>query len=165
MSIYIKRESIWGHSSLFLSSAPRCWVTSPAPLLTFTPSPRYQTREGSDDEIQVLVYSTVPTTQCPVSSTCLNCLKLDPALLCVFQMRPSDHWLMPPPQRQCNSGSQQANLRTVKGTEALCCNCMAFKDEALMLERAWGKETLWHWWWECKLALPLWEAACMFLKS
>ena len=139
MSIYIKRESIWGLSSLFLSSAPRCWVRSLAPLLTFMPGNQYQTGKSSDDEIHIPVCTTEPTTQCPVSSTCLSPLKLDPAPIWVFQMRPSDHWLMPPSRRQWNSGSQQANLRTVKGTAALCWNCSASKDEALSAREGVGE--------------------------
>jgi len=34
-----------------------------------------------------------------------------------------------------------------------------------MLERVWGKRTLLHCWWECKLIQPLWKIVGTFLKK
>ena len=34
-----------------------------------------------------------------------------------------------------------------------------------MLERVWGKGTLQHCWWECKLVQPLWKTVWRFLKK
>ena len=34
-----------------------------------------------------------------------------------------------------------------------------------MLERAWRKGTLLHYWWECQLVQPLWRTVGSFLKK
>jgi hypothetical protein len=34
-----------------------------------------------------------------------------------------------------------------------------------MLARMWGKRTLIHCWWECKLVQPLLKTTCRFLKK
>jgi hypothetical protein len=31
--------------------------------------------------------------------------------------------------------------------------------------RMWGKGTLVHWWWECKLVQPLWKTVWRLLKK